>query len=177
MPAESAAIVHWTDVDAGGTRLRVGIERVLRDIALCQGAETAFVVAESAFASSLLTRMAWNRVCDGLPTAIAAALRRATVGSGSVTESIFVFRTSAFGVRIRRQVTIGRDRVDFVLGDRLVVEVDSKEFHERERDYARDARLGARGYRVLRFTYRQVMYDWPAVEAALLAAIARGDAA
>lgn len=175
-PDHSTAVVHWTDIDRNGPRMFVEIEALLREIALCQGAETAFVVAEAAFAKSLLTRAAWERVCDALPVALAAAIRRADAGSGSVTESVFMHRAPVFGVRVRRQVTIGPDRVDFLLGDRLIIEIDSKEFHERERDYARDARLGARGYRVLRFTYRQVMHDWPAVEAAILAAIARGDA-
>src|SRR5690606_11987522 len=96
--------------------------------------------------------------------------------SGSVTEAVFLFRSPVFGVRVRQQVQIGPDRVDVVLGDRLVVELDSKEFHDKARDYARDARLSARGYRTLRFTYQQVMYEWPSVEAAVLAAIARGDA-
>jgi very-short-patch-repair endonuclease len=177
IPLERAAVVHWTDHDWGGARTHVGVEQLIYDIALCQGIEHAFVAAESAFARSLLTRAAWNKVCDALPIALGAALRRASAGSGSITESVFTFRTMKIGVRIRRQVTIGIDRVDFVLGERLVIEIDSKQFHERERDYARDARLGALGYRVLRFTYRQVMHDWPAVESALLAAIARGDAA
>ena len=79
------------------------------------------------------------------------------------------------GIRVRQQVQIGPDRVDVVIGDRLVIELDSREFHEREKDYARDARLGARGYRVLRFTYHQVMNDWPSVERAVLAARARSD--
>jgi very-short-patch-repair endonuclease len=175
MPIQRAAVVHWTDVDAGGSRTMVGLQHALREIVLCRGAETGFVVAESAFAARKLTREGWDRVCDSVPIGLAAAVRRAGAGSGSVTESIFMFRSLRFRVRVRRQVVIGSDRVDFVLGDRLVVEIDSKEFHERERDYARDARLGARGYRVLRFTYRQVMFDWPAVEAAVSAAIARGD--
>lgn len=90
---------------------------------------------------------------------------------------MYLFRSTAFGVRVRQKVQIGPDRVDFVLGDRLIVELDSREFHEKERDYARDARLVARGYRVLRFSYRQVMFEWPTVLAAVSAAIGRGDAA
>ena len=117
------------------------------------------------------------RIGVGAPAALVVALSRAGGLSGSVTEAVFAFRSHIFGVRIRQQVEVGPDRVDFVLGDRLIVELDSKEFHDKHRDYARDARLIARGYRVMRFDYRQVMFDWPAVEAALAAAIARGDAA
>ncbi len=81
---------------------------------------------------------------------------------------------------LRRQVVIpGVGRVDFLVGERLVIEVDGREHHERtpdfERDRRRDAHLSSLGYRVLRFTYRQVFHDWPSVEAALWAAVARHD--
>ena len=56
---------------------------------------------------------------------------------------------------------IGDKEVDFVWRDRrLVVEVDGFAFHRTrhafERDRARDAQLTARGWRVVRFTYRQI---------------------
>jgi very-short-patch-repair endonuclease len=73
----------------------------------------------------------------------------------------------------------GVGRVDFLLGSRLVIEVDGTTFHDRgsqfENDRRRDAELSARGYRVLRFSYRQILYDWPLVEAAIWAALARRD--
>jgi very-short-patch-repair endonuclease len=58
-------------------------------------------------------------------------------------------------------VRIGGFLVDFSWeGHRLIVEVDGYEFHggraEFEADRARDAQLALQGYRVLRFTYRQV---------------------
>lgn len=73
----------------------------------------------------------------------------------------------------------GVGRVDFVIGAFLVVEVDGAEYHtdpERfEADRHRDAMLSIRGYRVLRFSYRQVIHAWHEVEAAVLAAVVRGD--
>jgi very-short-patch-repair endonuclease len=58
-------------------------------------------------------------------------------------------------------VRVGRFVVDFLWEDsRLIVEVDGYEFHRDrsafEADRARDAELAVQGYRVLRFTYRQV---------------------
>jgi len=80
----------------------------------------------------------------------------------------------------RRQVKIAPvGRVDFVFGDRLVVEIDGYEYHSSrddfESDRRRDAMLSALGYRVLRFSHRQVMDRWTEVETAVLAAISRGD--
>ena len=80
---------------------------------------------------------------------------------------------------IRQFRIAGVGRVDFVFGDRLVIEVDGREFHaspdQFESDRRRDAVLSALGYRVLRFSYRQVMDRWDEVELAVRAAIARGD--
>ncbi|MDP9027822.1 MAG: endonuclease domain-containing protein [Actinomycetota bacterium] len=80
----------------------------------------------------------------------------------------------------RRQVHIeGVGYVDFLFGNRLVVEVDGEHFHTDplafETDRRRDALLSLLGFRVLRFSFRQVMERWPEVEAAVYAAIARGD--
>ncbi len=174
---QPGARVHWTDHATPGGRLMVDVPDAIRELANCRGVESAFIAWESALTGGVVRRADAARACAGLPLASVVALSRAHGLSGSVTEAVFLFRANVFGVRIRQQMQIGRDRVDFVLGDRLVVEVDGREFHERERDYARDARLTARGYRILRFSYRQVVHGWPAVEAAVLAAVSRGDAA
>ncbi|MFT4028374.1 MAG: DUF559 domain-containing protein [Protaetiibacter sp.] len=173
----SAAVVHWTDSGRGGTRLRAGLADAIREMVECQGLEAAFVAAESALAAGVMSRDELATICRSLPAASALALSTADAKSGSISESAFVFRSRRFGVRIRQQVQIGPDRVDALLGDRLIIEIDSREFHDAQRDYARDARLMARGYRVIRFTYHQVMFEWEKVEAILRMAIARGDAA
>lgn len=175
--AHAGAVVHWTDADRAGKRLCVPITAAIRDAVGCLGLEAAFLALESALARGAVTRSDVSAIVAGLPASARIALARARGMSGSITEAAFLFRGQVFGQRIRQQVQIGQDRVDFLIGDRLVVELDSKEFHDKARDYARDARLVARGYRVLRFDYRQVMHDWPTVVAAISSAIARGDAA
>lgn len=169
--------MHWTDVDRAGSRMVVALPKAIHEAVGCLGIEDAFIALESALAAGRPGRADVSAILDGLPAAARVALGRAHGRSGSITEGAFLFRSPVFGVRVRQQVQIGRDRVDFVLGDRLVIELDSREFHDRERDYARDARLTARGYRILRFTYQQVMFEWPSVVAAISAAVARGDAA
>lgn len=98
----------------------------------------------------------------------------------SGTETLFRLRMRERVPSLRAQVRIPEvGRVDFVIGDRLVVEVDGREFHDTEssfeKDRRRDAELSRLGYRVLRFSYRQVIDDWPTVEAAVVAAVLRGD--
>lgn len=61
----------------------------------------------------------------------------------------------------RVNVQVGRFVVDFLWPEsRLIVEVDGYEYHRArasfESDRARDAELTLQGYRVVRFTYRQV---------------------
>ena len=171
------AVVHWSETGHGRSRLSVPLPHALVELAGCQGAEAAFVAAESALARRLLRPEEWKAGLEGAPMHTRLVLEHSSGSSGSITESVFRFRIRATGLRLRAQVQIGHDRVDFVVGDRLVVEVDGREFHERERDYARDARLSARGYRVLRFSYRQVVHEWQTVELSVLSAVARGDAA
>ncbi|GMA28153.1 endonuclease domain-containing protein [Arenivirga flava] len=179
----AAVTVHWND-DQPGDRLVVPIERALRQMVQCQPVEFAVAVADSALSSTqgrrpLISHSIWR--------AIAATHRSAHLllevdpNSGSGTESVFRIRLlMRCGLRPRAQVKIrGVGRVDFVLGRRLVIEIDSETFHANPAQYhadrRRDSLLSARGYRVLRFTYQQVMDDWPLVESAVLGAVRRGD--
>ena len=97
----------------------------------------------------------------------------------SGTESITRFQLAKYQLPLRAQVWIGGKRVDFLIGRRLVVEIDGAEYHidpERfEADRTRDAELAALNYIVLRFSYNQVIYRWREVESAILAAIEHGD--
>ena len=117
----------------------------------------------------------WRGILTGLSRATSAALANVAGASESGTESIFRWGMLAAGIRFRQQVRLGPDRVDFLIGERLVIEIDSRAHHDPTKDCERDARLGILGYRVLRFMYSQVTGDWATVLAAVLAAIARGD--
>lgn len=67
-------------------------------------------------------------------------------------------------IRFCQQVWINgsRFRVDFLLGKSLIVEADSRAFHGSHEAYSRDRDrdlvLNRLGYRVLRFTYEQIMF-------------------
>jgi very-short-patch-repair endonuclease len=77
----------------------------------------------------------------------------------------------------RTNVRIGPYEVDMLWpAARLIVEVDGYAYHASraafERDRARDAELQARGYRVIRITWRQIEATAHAVVARLAAALA-----
>jgi very-short-patch-repair endonuclease len=81
----------------------------------------------------------------------------------------------------RTNARLGRYEVDFLWPEhRLIVEVDGFAFHASraafERDRARDAELSARGYRVIRVTWRQLQAEPHAVVARLAAALAHAAA-
>ena len=78
----------------------------------------------------------------------------------------------------RTNARVGRHEVDFLWPEHdLVVEVDGYAFHSTraafERDRRRDAELQAAGYRVIRFTWRQLVNEHEAVIATLAAALAQ----
>jgi very-short-patch-repair endonuclease len=73
----------------------------------------------------------------------------------------------------------GVGRVDVLVGDRLVLELDGYGFHATgesfETDRRRDLALAARGYRVIRLSYRQVMFEWNEAERVILSMVRRGE--
>ena len=75
-----------------------------------------------------------------------------------------------------RVVSVGR--VDLLIGDALIVEVDGVENHggaeNRHKDLRRDTHAAIWGFVTLRFDYALVVHDWPTVEHAILAYVDRG---
>ena len=59
-----------------------------------------------------------------------------------------------------------------------MLQTDGFSFHstaeQRRMDIAHDRRLALLGYTVLRYDYRQILFDWPRVEAEILHAMAQG---
>ena len=93
-----------------------------------------------------------------------------------------IARLLPYGRRIpyRTQAVIaGVGKVDLLIGDRLVVELDGAGFHTDATDFAEDRRRGLelvmRGYLVVRLAYRMVIHDWDRVQADLLELVSRGE--
>ena len=164
--------VHWRRASTATLALVSPVAAAIADYERCASHEHVAAALDSALHLGLV----------GTDHAVARRLRPLGVVGicESGTETIFWLRMLRHRLPIRRQVRFpGLGRVDFLIGQRLIVEVDGQEFHDRESSFAsdrnRDAVLSTLGYRVLRFSYWQVMDEWPLVLAAVMAAISRGD--
>ena len=171
--------IHWRDGGQGSPFALSPIDS-LADAVHCQDPMVVTAVGDSVlFKRPELTAL-WRDFVLAAPASHREYLERIDGVCESGTESVFWYRTRGWGLPLLRQQQVaGVGRVDFRLGRGLIVEVDGAAYHTDpaafERDRHRDALLSARGYRVLRFSYYQVMYSWPEVEAALLGALLRGD--
>lgn len=156
----------------------VDIETALVQLYQCEGDESFFASLESALNLRKVGRAAVLRIRQALPASARWLVDLARHDAQSGLESLMYLRLHILGILLASQVVIpGVGRVDFVIGDRLIVEVDGKENHagseRRHADLVRDATASRLGYETLRFTYAQVIHDWPAVQAAILGAVLR----
>ena len=113
------------------------------------------------------------RVPARLRPVVTAADGRADSGIETITRHLL----RLLGLRVEvHPVLPGIGEVDLLVEGRLVVELDGREFHDDEeafhRDRRRDLVAATTRYRSLRFTWWQVLFAWPSVEAAVLAALA-----
>lgn len=180
--ARSAAfdgVAHWTTSIAPAPvhGLVESPEDALAHLAGCLDPETARIVWESAIRIEGLSVDALREV-RWRSRAAAECARTVNGLSDSGLETIVVVRLTPWGLPLRQQFVIAGRPVDLLIGDRLVVQIDGFAFHstsaQRTKDVAHDAELRLRGYTVLRFTYAQVIHDWPAVERTIARAIAAG---
>jgi very-short-patch-repair endonuclease len=174
---KDSAYLHWTSARVGP-----GVDDVSEslDAAMtCLDLRALVVVIDS---------LANRRIVD--PESLRFLLRRTARGrqafqahdpaAESGTETLVRLALRRLHIRVRSQVTVpGVGRVDFLVGERLVIEVDGFEWHgDRsafERDRARDRELVRRGYLVIRASYRQVLDDLDAVTVAVLDIVRRRD--
>lgn len=177
-PGCDSCTMHW---DAG--RVRVGqappVANILVQMAACCGEDAFFAALESALRRSLLSAAGARWLQRRLPVRMRWLVSFARADADSGLESLVRLRLHRIGIDVRSQVHIaGVGEVDLVIGDRLLIEADGRENHEREheraKDLRRDASAASAGYTTLRFTYAVIVADWPLVEAAIIGAMARG---
>jgi very-short-patch-repair endonuclease len=173
---QHGVVVHWAGTSQLQPREGQHLDQALALMASCLPALEVLCSVDSALNRKLvgmaqLRRLPgerWHRILD-----------RADEHAESGVETIFRIRARAAGFQLRSQVPVPGARIDFLFGERLVVETDGSEFHsghdEFVRDRERDAWLAALGYYVVRLTYAQVVHRWHEVESLLRILHARGE--
>lgn len=141
-------------------------------VASCQPHEAALTVWDSAVRQGLVTKAELARLPLG--PAGRAVLAAAEEFTDSGIETLFRVRLRWLRVRILHQIWL-TDLGKLLIGERLVVQADGGHHvgAQRAEDLAHDAELMLRGYHVLRFTYAQIVGDWPAVQSAIMRALAQ----
>lgn len=155
---------------------RVGILHCLLQVLRCRGEETFFAALESAMRQGLVGRKQRARLRSAVPSESRWLVDFARADADSGLESLLRLRLHRLGLAVQSQVRIpGVGRVDFVIGDCLILEADG-ETHElsRHEDRVRDAAAAALGFSTLRFDYATIIHDWPLVESAVRMAVSRG---
>lgn len=151
----------------------------LRHAVRCLDDEGIVVVCDSLLHLKLLTHSELEFELRGATAHVRALLGRCDRAE-SGTETMVRLRLRRSGLRVTPQVWIdGLGRVDLLVGNRLILEIDGRQYHDGpdrfEADRQRDRRAIELGYVVIRVSYRQVIHDWPAVEAAIMQVVRRGD--
>ncbi len=160
-------------------------EEVVRAVRLggrvsCQTKTDAIVTLDSALKQERVSRTELEFLVAGLPAKYRAYLDLADGSAASGPETKARLGLHRYNIPYRTQVKIaGVGSVDLVVGDRLVVEADGREWHTTTEAYLEDRRrdleLTAFGYAVLRLSYLQVMERWDAVIDVIRALVARGE--
>ncbi len=176
--ARDDLVVHWRAAPTPRRGAVSGVAAVAEAIEHLPAAlDPAHLVAvlDSAVRGRLISQA---QLAAAFPTRsrVGRATVRVDPASESGAESVARIRLADAGIETRLQVWIGSNRVDLFVPDRVVVEIDGREFHDDrarfERDRRRAAELTRLGLHVLHFSYSQVMYDWPRCLAAVRIAVA-----
>ncbi|MGU3501313.1 endonuclease domain-containing protein [Mycobacterium sp. C31M] len=152
------------------------VDIAVASAANCLGAEGLVVVLDSMLNKQMIQPADARSIVAASPLAHLDLAARCDPKSESGTETIIRLRLRALGIELRSQVDIpGVGRVDFLVGDRLIIEADSKEHHlpKYQSDRTRDRVAIGLGYLVIRLTYEDVVYHWDTVVVDILTVVRR----
>jgi very-short-patch-repair endonuclease len=172
-----ACVQHWNAL--GPSRATVSLVDALLQIRGCHGEDAFFATLESALHRGTLDEDGRGALRERMTESARWLVDLARADAESGLESLLRLRLHRLGLELHTQVEVpGVGRVDFVAGDRLIIEVDGIPGHgdesSRHKDRVRDAVAAAHGFLTIRFDYALVVHDWPTVEDAIRALVARG---
>lgn len=166
--------VHWTD-DRGGRAAIDPPAAALATAMTCLDPMAATVAADSALHLGLVSLAQLETMGADSPR-VRRVCELVDPASESGLETVARLHLRRLRIRTRSQVVVpGIGRVDLLIGDRLVLELDGEAFHDFDRDRDRDRALITAGFVVIRVSYRQVLDDWATVERQILTLVRRRD--
>lgn len=169
-------ILHWRTalVPRDPDSLEDPLENALNAVAHCQPFEEAVAIWDSALNKRLVEWQTLSKLpLTGRAKKVLLASNRF---ADSGLESYVRTRLAWLRIRIVAQAWLYGHRVDFLIGARLVLQIDGSQHTgaQRSSDNQHDAELRLRGYEIIRVTYTQVMFDWPTVQQQIMLAVAQG---
>lgn len=152
---------------------RASVMDALIEFSKREPAEFAIAAIDSALHTHALPARQLATLVGHLPRSLRRSFALVDGRSEAGTETLARLRLLPLANRVDIQVPFGRFRLDILLDGWLNVEIDSEEWHGRERlaNSRRDTWLTARGLVVLRFDYQEVMYEWESCAAAVVASL------
>ena len=147
--------------------------------ARCLDAEGFVVVCDSILHLRLMTFDEIEYLFRAAPGCLQRLLSMLDARAESGPESMIRFRLRNKHVKLDIQVQIdGVGRVDILVGEWLIIEIDGYEYHGGKpmftRDRIRFADAHLRGYTPLAFSYEQVVFDRAATNRRIMTAIRNG---
>src|SRR5690606_33178484 len=132
-------------------------------VAFCRPEREALAAFDSALHQRLIGRAALRMLAAELPSSRQRIVEWADGRIESGIETFVVYLCRVMGLRIQIQpVVAGVGRGDVEIEGVLIVEADSREFHDAEvtaRDRRRDGGYIRAGYTPLHFRYAQIVYE------------------
>ena len=149
-----------------------GLERSLLELSHCATELQAVTALDSVLNLRILTIDDLHRLAQNSTQKFRRYVLRVSEGMQSGYETKMKLFLCANRIRFQSQVVIrGVGRVDFLVGERLVIEMDGFQYHSVDQfssDRQRDIELHRRGYIVIRISSRMADREWDAVCASIL---------
>jgi very-short-patch-repair endonuclease len=150
---------------------------MLMHIARCQTLELAVAAFDSAVNQGMVSIEELRLLASARGGALARVVPLVNGLADSGLESLTRFRLQQAGIRCRLQVKVHGHRVDILIGDRLIIQLDGKQHltdpKQLTMDREYDRYLRRLGYTILRFSYAEVVHHWDRVFAEITALIAQ----
>ncbi|MFW0795275.1 hypothetical protein AAFP30_15785 [Gordonia sp. CPCC 205515] len=142
----------------------------------CLDREDLVAVCDSIGNKKLMALEEMRTAMSGAPQRKIALLDLCNFHSQSGTESMVRYRLEKRRISLNAQVQVSTvGRVDLLVGDCLILEIDSEEYHrtaeQYETDRRRDRKATRLGYLTVRLTYKMVTADWADAEEDILAIV------